>query len=55
MKTLIKHTPLKPKLIRGNHKSFVTKKLEKSFMKRSALEKRENISNNSEIIKLHRK
>ena len=55
MKTLIKHTPLKKKLIRGNHKSFITKKLEKAFMKRSALEKRENISNNSEIIKLHRK
>ena len=50
-----KHGPLKAKLIRGNHKSFVTKNLRKAIMKRSALKKRANISNNPEIIKLYKK
>ena len=55
VKTLNKHAPLKTKVIRGNHKSFITKNLRKAFMKRSALKKRENISNNPEIIKLQKK
>ena len=55
MKTLNKHVPLKTKVIRGNHKSFITKNLKKAIIKRSTLKKRANISNNSEIIKLYKK
>ena len=55
VKTLNKHAPLKTKVIRGNHKSFITKNLRKAIMKRSALKKRANISNNPEIIKLYKK
>ena len=55
MKTLNKHAPLETKVIRGNHKSFITKNLRKAIMKRSALKKRANISNNPEIIKLYKK
>ena len=55
MKTLNKHAPLKTKVIRGNHKSFITKNLRKAIMKQSTLKKRENISNNPEIIKLYKK
>ena len=55
MKTLNKHAPLKTKLIRGNHKSFITKYLRKAIMKRSALKKRAIVSNNPEIIKLYKK
>ena len=55
VKTLNKHAPLKTKVIRGNHKSFITKNLRKTIMKRSALKKRANISNNPEIIKLYEK
>ena len=54
-KTLNKYAPLKTKAIRGNHKSFITKNLRKAIMKRSALKKRGNISNNPEIIKLYKK
>ena len=54
VKTLNKHAPLKTKVIRGNHKSFITKKLRKAIMKRSALRKRANVSNNPEIIKLYK-
>ena len=35
LKTLNKHTPLKMKVIRENHKSFITKDLRKAIMKRS--------------------
>ena len=55
VKTLNKHAPLKTKVIRGNHKSFITKNLRKAIMKRSALKKRANVSNNPEIIKLYKK
>ena len=55
VKTLNKHTPLKTKVIRRNHKSFITKNLRKAVMKRSALKKRADISNNPEIIKLYKK
>ena len=55
MKTLNKHAPLKTKVIRGNHKSFITKNLRKTITKRSALKKRANVSNNPEIIKLYKK
>ena len=55
VKTLNKHAPLETKVIRGNHKSFITKNLRKAIMKRSALKKRANISNNPEIIKLYKK
>ena len=55
VKTLNKHVPLKTKLIRGNHKSFITKNLRKAIMKRSTLKKRTNVSNNPEIIKLYKK
>ena len=55
MKRLNKHAPLKTKVIQGNHKSFITKNLRKAIMKRSALKKRANISNNPEIIKLYKK
>ena len=55
VKTLNKHAPLKTKVIRGNHKSFITKNFRKAIMKRSALKKRANISNNPEIIKLYKK
>ena len=54
-KTLNKHAPLKTKLIRGNHKSFIPKNLRKAIRKRSALKKRVNVSNNPEIIKLCKK
>ena len=55
VKTLNKHAPLKTKVIQGNHKSFMTKNLRKAIMKRSALKKRANVSNNPEIIKLYKK
>ena len=55
VKTLNKHAPLKTKVIRGNHKSFITKKLRNAIMKRSALKKRANVSNNPEITKLYKK
>ena len=55
VKTLKKHAPLKIKVIRGNHKSFITKNLRKTIIKKSALKKRANISNNPEIIKLYKK
>ena len=55
VKTLNKHAPLKTKVIRGNHKSFILKNLRKAIMKQSALKKRANISNNPEIIKLYKK
>ena len=55
MQTLNKHAPLKTKVIRGNHESFITKNLRKAIMKRSALKKRANVSNNPEIIKLYKK
>ena len=55
VKTLNKHAPLKTKVIRWNHKSFITKNLRKAIMKRSALNKRANISNNPEKIKLYKK
>ena len=51
VKTLNKYAPLKTKMIRGNHKSFITKNLKKAIIKRSALKKRANVSNNPEIIK----
>ena len=54
VKTLNKHAPLKTKVIRENHKSFINKNLRKTIMKRSALKKRANISNNKEIIKLYK-
>ena len=55
VKTLNKHAPLKTKVIRENHKSFITKNLRKTIMKRSALKKGANVSNNPEIIKLYKK
>ena len=36
---LNKHAPLKKKVIRANHASYVTKALKKTIMKRSYLEK----------------
>ena len=36
-------------------KSFITKNLRKGIMKRSALKKRANVSNNREIIELYKK
>ena len=54
MKTLNENSPLKTKVIRENHKSFITTNLRKAIMKRSALKKRTNISNNPEIIKLYK-
>ena len=53
VKTLNKRASLKIKVIRGNHKPFITKKLRKAIMKRSASRKKVNISNNPEIIKLY--
>ena len=50
VQTLNKHAPLKTKVIQGNLKSFITKNLGKAIMKRSALKKRADISNNAEII-----
>ena len=55
VKTLHKHTPLKMKVIREDHKSFITKNLRKAIMKGSTLKKRGNISNNPKIIKLYKK
>ena len=55
VKTTNKHAPLKTKEISRNHKSFITKNLRKAIMKISALKKRVNMSNNSEIIKLYKK
>ena len=54
VKKLNKNAPLKTKVIKGNQKSFITKNLRKAIMKRSALKKRTNISNNIEIIKLYK-
>ena len=53
-KTLNKHVALKTKVVRRNNKSFITKNMRKAIMKRSALKKRTNISNNPEIIKLYK-
>ena len=36
---LNKHVPLKKKVLRANHASYVTKALKKTIMKRSYLEK----------------
>ena len=55
LKTLNKHAPLNTKVIRGNHKSFITKNLRNAIMKRSAFKKKVNVSNNPEIIKLYKK
>ena len=55
VKTLNERALLKAKVIRGNHKSFITKNLRKTILKRSSLKKRANISNNPEIIKLYKK
>ena len=55
VQTLNKHAPLKTKVIQGNLKSFITKNLRKAIMKRSALKRRANISNNSEVITLYKK
>ena len=52
---LNKHAPLKTKVIRGNHQSFITKNLRREIMKGSALKKRANILYNPEIIKLYKK
>ena len=54
VRTLNKHAPLKTKVIRGNYKSFIIKNLRKAIMKRSALKKMANISNNPDI-KLYKK
>ena len=40
VKTLNKQARLKTKVIRGNHKSFITKNLRKAIMKRSALKEK---------------
>ena len=53
VKTLNKQAPLKTKVIRGNDQSFITDNLRKAIMKRSALKKTADISNNPEIIKLY--
>ena len=53
VKTLNKYAPLKTKMTRGNHKSFITKNLRKTTT--IMFEKRENISNNPAIIKLYKK
>ena len=50
-----KHAPLKTKVIQGNLKSFITKNLRKAILKRPALKKRANISNNPEVITLSKK
>ena len=55
VKTLNKRSPLKTKMTRENHKSFTAKNLRKAIMKRSALKKGANISNNPEVIKLYNK
>ena len=54
-KTLNGGALLKAKVIRGNHKSFITKNLRKTILKRAALTKKANISNYPEIIKLYKK
>ena len=55
VKTLKKHAPLKTKVTRENHKSFITKNLRKEIMKRSALKNRAIISNNPKVIELYKK
>ena len=42
-------------MIGGNYKCFITQNLRKAIVKRSALKKRANISNNPEIIKFYKK
>ena len=54
-KRFCENASLKMKVVRGNHKSFITKNLRKIIMKRSALKKTANISNNPEITKLYKK
>ena len=52
VKVLDKHAPRKTKLLRGNHKFHVSKKLRKEIMKRSQLK---NIANKTgEDIDLHK-
>ena len=53
MKTLNKHAPRK--LFEESINLVITIKLRKEIMKRSALKRRQNISNNPEIIKSHNK
>ena len=48
-----KNSPLKIKVIRGNHKLFITKKFEKGNNE-TMNKKRANISNNPEIMKLYK-
>ena len=49
---LNKHAPYKKKLIRANHKPYVTKKLRKAIMRRSRLENRFHKNRTAEISKV---
>ena len=42
------------KVIQGNRKPFITKKMREGIIKRSALKKTANISNNPEMMKLYK-
>ena len=53
METLSKHAPLKMEMIQGNHNLLSQKKkMRKAIMKRLALKKSADISNNPEIKKI---
>ncbi len=47
IKCLDKHAPLKKKMVRGNHSSFMNKELSKAIMKRSALKSKYNKNKNA--------
>ena len=49
-----KYATLKTKVVQGNHKPFITKKIEKSSSEAISSEKKTDISNNPEIIKLYK-
>ena len=49
------HTPIKKKLLRANHVSYVTKALRKTIMKRSELESKYVKSKTSETLKSYKK
>ena len=51
------HAPYKKKLIRANHKPYVTKKLRKAILRRSRLENRfhkNRMAENSKVLKKHK-
>ena len=55
LEVLNKHAPPKKKILRANHKPYMTKTLRKAIMRRSALESKHNRSRTTESKKAYRK